>query len=69
MPQSAASIGLKYNAKNYWAAGVDFSYYKDIFIDPIPNRRTAEAVKKIQASNKLVKDGLIGPKTWGVLDW
>lgn len=41
----------------------------DLQVDGLYGDKTAEAVKKIQASNKLVKDGLIGPKTWGVLDW
>lgn len=44
MPQSAASVGLKYSGKNYWFAGVNFNYFMDIFLDPSPDRRTEEAV-------------------------
>lgn len=44
MPQSAASLGLKYSGKNYWFAGVNFNYFIDIYLDPSPDRRTAEAV-------------------------
>jgi len=44
MPQSAASVGLKYSGKKYWFAGVNFNYFIDIFLDPSPDRRTAEAV-------------------------
>jgi len=44
MPQSAFSLGLKYNGKKYWFAGVNFNYMIDIYLDPNPDRRTAEAV-------------------------
>lgn len=44
MPQSAVSVGLKYSGKQYWFAGVNFNYYMDIYLDPNPDRRTAEAV-------------------------
>ena len=44
MPQSAASVGLKYSGKKYWFAGVNFNYFADIYLDPNPDRRTAEAV-------------------------
>ena len=45
MPQSAFSLGLKYNGKKYWFAGVNFNYMADIYLDPNPDRRTAEAVE------------------------
>lgn len=45
MPQSALSVGLKYRGKSYWFAGVNFNYYGDIYLDPNPDRRTAEAVE------------------------
>jgi len=44
MPQSALSFGLKYRGKKYWFAGANFNYYGDIYLDPNPDRRTAEAV-------------------------
>ncbi|MGV6862207.1 MAG: TonB-dependent receptor plug domain-containing protein [Putridiphycobacter sp.] len=44
MPQSAYSIGVKYRGKKYWFAGANFNYYADIYLDPNPDRRTAEAV-------------------------
>lgn len=44
MPQSAFSAGLKY-FYNYWFAGVNFNYFMDIYLDPNPDRRTAEAVE------------------------
>ena len=44
MPQTAASLGLKYSGKKYWFAGVNFNYFGDIYLDPNPDRRTEEAV-------------------------
>lgn len=44
MPQSALSVGVKYRGKKYWFAGANFNYYGDIYLDPNPDRRTAEAV-------------------------
>ena len=44
MPQSALSAGLKYSGKKYWFAGVNLNYFMDLYLDPNPDRRTAEAV-------------------------
>lgn len=44
MPQTAASIGIKYNSPKYWFVGLSFNYYTNIYLDPNPDRRTAEAV-------------------------
>ena len=44
MPQTAMAIGLRYNAPQYWFAGTSFNYFTDIYLDPNPDRRTAEAV-------------------------
>lgn len=44
MPQSALSLGLKYSGKQYWFLGVNYNYFMDIYLDPNPDRRTAEAV-------------------------
>ncbi len=46
MPQTAASIGVKYNSPKYWYVGFSFNYYTNIYLDPNPDRRTAEAVTK-----------------------
>lgn len=45
MPQSALSVGLRYSGKKYWFAGVNFNYFMDLYLDPNPDRRTAEAVE------------------------
>ncbi|MCT4581190.1 MAG: TonB-dependent receptor [Flavobacteriales bacterium] len=44
MPETAASIGLKYNSPKYWYAGANFNYFADIYLSPNPDRRTAEAI-------------------------
>lgn len=43
-PQTAASLGLKYNSPKYWYAGANFNYFADIYLDPNPDRRTEEAI-------------------------
>lgn len=45
-PQMVAGIGYKYNAKKFWFAGLYFNYFDEIYIEPNPDRRTAEAVDK-----------------------
>jgi len=44
MPQRAASLGLRYNAPQYWAIGANVNYFGNIYLDPNPDRRTAEAL-------------------------
>ena len=46
MPQTAASIGIKYNSPKYWFAGVNANLFYDIYLSPNPDRRTEEAVEK-----------------------
>lgn len=44
MPQQAASLGLRYNSPKFWFAGVNANWFGEIYLDPNPDRRTAEAV-------------------------
>ena len=44
MPQRAASAGLRYNAPKYWSIGANANYFGNIYLDPNPDRRTAEAL-------------------------
>lgn len=44
MPQTAASLGLRYNSPKYWFAGVNGNFFGHIYLDPNPDRRTEEAV-------------------------
>jgi len=45
MPQTAATLGIKYNSPKYWFIGVNGNYVADIYLDPNPDRRTAEALE------------------------
>jgi len=82
MPQSAASVGLKYSGKKYWFAGVNFNYFMDIYLDPSPDRRTEEAVSTFLESDPQwdetldqtkLENGynlnLIGGKSWKIDDY
>lgn len=79
MPQTAASIGVKYNSPKYWYAGANFNYFADIYLDPNPDRRTEEAIsryvdtdpqwKNIIAPEKLDNGytlNLYGGKSWKI---
>ncbi|MGD9992087.1 MAG: TonB-dependent receptor [Salinivirgaceae bacterium] len=50
-PQTAASLGLKYNSPNYWYIGANVNYYADIYVDFYPYRRTANAVENFLPSD------------------
>ncbi len=44
MPQTAASLGLRYNSPKFWFIGANVNYFDDLYLDPNPDRRTAEAI-------------------------
>ncbi len=81
MPQTAATIGLKYNSPKYWFAGASANYFDDIFLPPNPDRRTEEAVTKYVDSDPQWNDILqpteleygytidvYGGKSWKIKD-
>ena len=43
-PQTAASLGLRYNSPKYWFIGVNGNYFGNMYLDPNPDRRTEEAI-------------------------
>ncbi|HBS89079.1 MAG: hypothetical protein A2W91_06545 [Bacteroidetes bacterium GWF2_38_335] len=51
IPQTAGTIGVKYNSPKYWFAGINVNYFDDIYIEPNPERRTAEALEGIYPSD------------------
>ncbi|MCD4746538.1 MAG: TonB-dependent receptor plug domain-containing protein, partial [Bacteroidales bacterium] len=83
MPQSAASLGIKYNSPKYWYAGINVNYFDDIYIDINPDRRTAEAVANYEPTyppnwdeildqEKLSGDYTVdffGGKSWKINDY
>ncbi len=44
MPQTAMSLGARYQSPKFWSVGANLNYFNDIYLDPNPDRRTAEAV-------------------------
>lgn len=45
MPETAASLGVKYSGVKNWFAGFNFNYFANIWLEINPDRRTAEAVE------------------------
>lgn len=77
VPQTAASLGLKYNSPKFWFIGVNANWFDDIYLDPNPDRRTQEAMadyvtddpqwSTLLAQTKLDPGGTIdlyGGKSW-----
>jgi hypothetical protein len=44
MPQQAATLGLKYSSPKFWFAGANVNHFDGLYLDPNPDRRTAEAI-------------------------
>lgn len=51
MPQTAASLGFRYNAPKYWFIGVNANWFGDIYLDPNPDRRTEQATDNLVTSD------------------
>lgn len=47
-PQMVTGLGYTYNAKRFWFAGVNFNHIDHIYIEPNPDKRTAESAGKYQ---------------------
>lgn len=47
MPQTAMSIGAQYVSPKFWRVGANINYFGNIYLDPNPDRRTAEAVQNL----------------------
>ncbi len=45
-PQTIGGLGLRYNSKKYWYAGIYFNYFANMYIEPNPDRRTEPAISK-----------------------
>jgi hypothetical protein len=79
MPQTAMGGGLRYNSPKYWFVGFNVNYFDHIYLDPNPDRRTAEAVASFVDTDPQWKDvvkqerldpgftvDLYGGKSWRV---
>jgi hypothetical protein len=56
IPQTAASIGVKYFSPKYWFTGINFNYFTDAYLDANPDRRTEEALSKYVTTDPQVAD-------------
>jgi hypothetical protein len=54
-PQTALSLGLKYNYK-YWFIDVNANYYDNNWIDVTPERRTEEAIAGLKPGDPLIHE-------------
>lgn len=81
-PQTAATIGFKYNAPKYWFAGINANYFDDMYIDINPYRRTETALEGLittdpQWSKMIDQEKLpwaytidfFGGKSWRIKDY
>ena len=79
MPQTAASIGAKYNAPKFWFVGANFNFFMDAYLEANPDRRTEEAlagfvstdpqVEKLLQQTKLDDSytiNVFGGKSWRI---
>ncbi len=58
IPQTAASLGLKYNSPKYWFTGLNFNYFTDIYLDANPDRRTEETISKYVTTDPQIAEVL-----------
>ncbi len=42
-PQTAVNLGFTYRDPHFWFTGLNYSYFTDIFVDPLSSRRTVSA--------------------------
>ncbi len=56
MPQTAAGLGMRYNAPKFWYVGFNLNYFDHIYLDPNPDRRTAEALESFVESDPQWRD-------------
>lgn len=56
IPQTATSIGVKYNSPKYWFTGINFNYFTNAYLDANPDRRTEEALSKYVTTDPQIED-------------
>jgi hypothetical protein len=54
-PQTVAGIGYRYNDKRRWFIGVFGNYFANTYLEPNPDRRTAEALEKYVSTDPQVE--------------
>ncbi|MCB9360724.1 MAG: TonB-dependent receptor plug domain-containing protein [Flavobacteriales bacterium] len=65
IPQTAASLGLKYNSTKYWFVGVNANYFVDAYLDVSPERKSATATATFVSTDpqyqKLIEQEKLDP--------
>ncbi|MBK9284439.1 MAG: hypothetical protein IPM51_08975 [Sphingobacteriaceae bacterium] len=59
-PQMVTGVGYSYNGKKFWFAGINFNFIDEIYIEPNPDKRTAESGGKFQTNELEQADLVIG---------
>jgi len=54
-PQTAASLGLKWQGPKFWYVNLNANYFDDIWVDFAPERRTIGAIEGIYDNDPLIK--------------
>lgn len=54
MPQTAGSVGVRYDSPKFWSVGANANYFDHLYLDPNPDRRTAEAIGNFFADDPQV---------------
>jgi hypothetical protein len=54
-PQQAYSVGLSYRSPKFWNVSVTYNYFDDIYVEPNPIRRTANALQGYQLGDPIRK--------------
>lgn len=54
-PQTVAGIGYRYNDKRRWFIGIFGNYFANTYLEPNPDRRTAEALEKYVSTDPQVE--------------
>ncbi len=54
-PQTVTGFGYKYTGKQFWSVGATYNYFSQTFIEPNPDRRTAEGVQQYATTDPMYK--------------
>lgn len=58
-PQWVSALGYRYTGRKFWSAGICLNYFDKLYLEPSPNRRTAEAISKFQQDEQALVLDLI----------
>lgn len=59
-PQMVTGLGYSYNGKKFWFAGANINFIDEIYIEPNPDKRTAESAGKFQTNETAEMEKVTG---------